>query len=881
MKRKMRLQSRLSLLLGVVVLFVVTLSVTVFSWFEGIALKEEVHRELLAQTRTISRRIGQLFYSSNWRFLLVGLQNDRANQPDIVYFFLTDVDGTILLAHDTALVGSRDPVVVQPTLDPDRIRFAGRFVNTASGFPDNDSFRIQEIPLKRDVPYRGGFRGRRGDRVFDTWWQVAYGGKALGHLRIGYSRSLLLSRLHRLQKNMLAAGVLLSLGLMLAGVLLVRRGLRPVVRLREALVDLNTGDVALFRERLERFSPLDVKNDTREIEDLRIAFDRMRCLLIRNWAKDDRYRAELEGEVERRTGELQAINRRLMEEVDVRQMAEDRLRRQNEYLEALHETVLGVVGRLEVTELFDVILARAGKLMDTPHGFLMIRDESSDVLKIAQTTGLFNEEKGACFRPGEGLSGRSWKLDRPMIVDDYASWPHAALKGADWLHSTLVVPLRETSGSVGVIGFGYEDPTRRFDDADQAILCRFAELAGIALSNAHLHTALQSELDGRRRAERENRDIQQQLFQAQKLEAIGKLAGGIAHDINNLLMAIQGHLSLMVLRRDAEGGDAHLRHMESLVESGSRMTRQLLGFARGGKYETRPTDVAVLVENTLDLYSRTRKDLVARTALAEDLAVIEVDRVQIEQVLMNLLVNAAQAMPKGGELFVVAENAVPDEALCTTRGLSRGPHVRIGIRDTGEGMSSDVMERIFDPFFTTRETGRGTGLGLSSAYGIMRNHGGCIEVESRPGKGSTFTLWLPASPRPVVAGPQAAGAVPRGTETLLVVDDEEKVRTVTVELLTALGYTVLEARDGAEALALHARNPGLDLVLLDLVMPRMGGADVFEAMMRQDPGVRVLLVSGYSIDGVARELLSMGAVGFLQKPFDMGTLARRVREAIR
>jgi PAS domain S-box-containing protein len=376
--------------------------------------------------------------------------------------------------------------------------------------------------------------------------------------------------------------------------------------------------------------------------------------------------------------------------------------------------------------------------------------------------------------------------------------------------------------------------------------------------------------------------MQEQLQQAQKLESLGTLAGGIAHDFNNLLMGIQGYASLMLLGM----GEGHphyekLKAIESQVQSGSELTRQLLGFARGGRYEVKPTDLGAILGKTALMFGRTKKEIRIHEKYEEMSWSVEADRGQIEQVFLNLLVNAWQAMPGGGDLFLETANVVLDREDGLSHSVSPGRYVRVSVTDTGVGMDERTRQRIFDPFFTTKKMGRGAGLGLASVYGIVKGHGGFIRVASEPGRGASFTIHFPASDKPLEEEPAPRPEMDGGQETILVADDEDLVRDVTREMLESLGYRVLTARDGEEALALYrSEESRIDLVILDLIMPGMGGGEVYDALRVHDPTVRVILSSGYSLDGKARQIMKRGIREFIQKPFRFEDLARKIRAVL-
>jgi nitrogen-specific signal transduction histidine kinase/CheY-like chemotaxis protein len=376
--------------------------------------------------------------------------------------------------------------------------------------------------------------------------------------------------------------------------------------------------------------------------------------------------------------------------------------------------------------------------------------------------------------------------------------------------------------------------------------------------------------------------LEDQLLQSQKMEAVGTLAGGIAHDFNNLLMGIQGRASLMATEIEPRHPAwEHIEAIETYVRNAADLTSQLLGFAQGGKYEIRPTDLNVLIKAHNRMFSRTRKELTVQGTYARDLPTVEVDRGQIKQVLLNIYLNAWQAMPDGGTIYVETAAVNLAEGDQTAADLAPGRFVRITVTDTGVGMDEAVCQRVFEPFFTTRPMGHGTGLGLASAYGIVKNHGGAINVYSEKGQGSAFSVYLPASAaRAETATPPPARLQP-GTGTILLVDDEQMIIEVGAAMLKRLGYDVLTAADGKSALRLYQREKArIDLVILDMVMPGMGGGATFDRLKAFDPDVRVLLSSGYSLNGQATEIIKRGCVGFIQKPFSMAQLSEKLKAAV-
>jgi two-component system, cell cycle sensor histidine kinase and response regulator CckA len=374
-----------------------------------------------------------------------------------------------------------------------------------------------------------------------------------------------------------------------------------------------------------------------------------------------------------------------------------------------------------------------------------------------------------------------------------------------------------------------------------------------------------------------------QVLQSKKMEAIATLAGGMAHDFNNLLMGIQGYVSLMLY--SMEQNNSHyekLKNIEELIRSGADLTKQLLEFASGGDYEVRATDLNEVLDKTATQFGRTKRELVIRKKYEGKLSSADVDRNQIEQVFLNLFSNAWQAMPAGGEVYLETNNVALDAVCVEPYSVSPGRYVKVSFADTGPGMDEGTREKVFEPFFTTREMGRGSGLGLASVYGIIRNHKGIIDVSSSKGRGSRFDIYLPASVEKVeeeVTAPVTRRLSDR--ETVLMVDDEKTVLMVSTELLEAMGYGVVATGSGKEAIELYRKQKdGIDVVILDMVLLDMGGGEVFEAMKEINPNIKVILSSGYTLDGQASVIMKQGCKAFIQKPFSMDDLSRKIREVL-
>lgn len=569
--------------------------------------------------------------------------------------------------------------------------------------------------------------------------------------------------------------------------------------------------------------------------------------------------------------------RRLQEYIfgleEIREKAED-LATEHEKLKYTQDLLMAILS----ATTHGICLVKDGKVVWCNKGMTNIFGWELDELVGKRGDILFPGAEG-CSNPDEWLFGDSCK--NGMIESEY----DLVSKGGEKVPCLATRrPLDENDFSRGCI-FSFTDFRERkkaeealqkaHDELEKRVEERTEELA-------RTNERLKKELAERKWGEEERKRLQSQLVQAQKLEAIGTLAGGIAHDFNNLLMGIQGNVSLMLTRFDPSHPHLErLRNVEKLVDSGSRLTRQLLGYARKGKYDVGPMDLNQLLEVTSDTFGRIRKDITISKEFGNNLRPIQADYGQIEQVLMNLLVNAGDAMPAGGSLFLKTVNVTHEDMTEKVYDPKPGKYVLLIVRDTGVGMDKKTQANIFDPFFTTKEMGRGTGLGLASVYGIIKGHAGYIDLESEKGKGTTFKVYLPATGEAVREEIGATDEVIKGTETVLLVDDEKIILDLGREMLESMGYHVLIAGGGEEAVdAFRKHQKSIDLVILDIVMPRMSGREVYDRLKEINPEIKVLIYSGYSIDGQAAKILEKGCDGFIQKPFDMEKLSKKIREIL-
>ena len=386
------------------------------------------------------------------------------------------------------------------------------------------------------------------------------------------------------------------------------------------------------------------------------------------------------------------------------------------------------------------------------------------------------------------------------------------------------------------------------------------------------------DITSRKLNEIERMQLEAELNKARKMEAIGTLAGGIAHDFNNLLMGIQGNISLMRLdMHNSVEIPQRLDGIERCVKRGSQLTRQMLGFAKSGKYNIETIDINKIVEDTVQLFARSRKTIKIYRNFGKNLWNVDADQGQVEQVLLNLLINSEQAMPDGGQIFLKTERIKPEARHLKRLGLKPGKYVRILVEDTGSGMDKKTQNRIFEPFFTTKEVGRGTGLGLASAYGIIKNHGGVIDVVSTPGLGSRFFIYLPASNNAAAVKIETRRGVVKGNGTILLVDDEDIIIEVGEKMLGCLGYRVIIARSGTQAVEIYQRRyQDIDMVVLDMIMPHTSGFETYTRLKEINPLVKVLLSSGYRDRGQAGEIVERDAQSFIQKPFDLSQLSQKI-----
>jgi signal transduction histidine kinase/CheY-like chemotaxis protein len=536
-----------------------------------------------------------------------------------------------------------------------------------------------------------------------------------------------------------------------------------------------------------------------------------------------------------------------------------------------------VTGR-DLPELFDKAVEAVRDGLDVPLCGLFEPVPGSDLLLVRAGSGWRDHTVGQLLHTVESGSAVSRVLLRGAPVIDDTPFVGGRGDGGDLLRehhaaTGVVVAIPGANGTSGALA-AYATAVRAFGPEDVHFLRAVANILAGAVDRKGVEQGLlQSEL---------------RLQSVQKMEAIGRLAGGIAHDFNNLVQAIGGYTEIL-LRRLPETDPLH-RNAEEIKKAGDRaagLTRQLLAFSRQQVLQPRVLQLNSVVINVESLLRRLiGEDIELETALAADLGPVRADAAQIEQVLMNLAVNSRDAMADGGTLTIETRNVVLTRAdQREAFAINAGPYVLLAVSDTGCGMSAETRARAFEPFFTTKLPGHGTGLGLSTVYGIVKQSDGYIWVDSEPGTGTRVRIYLPRVDEPVEAAevrrPQTLLSTPRGCETLLLVEDEEGVRDLIAEWLAGHGYRVLTASNGGEALALASREPRrIELLIADVVMPQMGGPALAERLLPTRPGMKVIYVSGYADEAIGDPRVLKAGAAFLQKPFSLDSLVRKVREIL-
>ena len=558
------------------------------------------------------------------------------------------------------------------------------------------------------------------------------------------------------------------------------------------------------------------------------------------------------------------------------------LRTRQVHLEALLEVSRQLSKIQPVESLLATIAEACGRLLDSDTvGF---RRVDGDELFLAGSWGdARNVMITERLRVGESLAGRVAVGGEPLVVTDLASDPritpaHRASFHSRGYQALLVIPVKVGERVVGVLSV-LSRRDEGFSAEDVMIATAFAAQAAVALENSRLYQEIQRAYD-------ELSQTQDQLAQASKMEAVGHLAGGVAHDFNNLLMVIMGRADVVLRGLDSKHSmRPAIQEITRTAQRAADLTHQLLAFSRKQVLKPAVLDLNSVIANLTEMLRRLiGEDIDLVAVLDPVLGRAKADLGQIEQIVMNLAVNARDAMPHGGQLTLETANVELDAEYARMHvGARPGSYVMLALSDTGVGMDPATQARIFEPFFTTKGPRKGTGLGLAMVYGIVKQSGGNIGVYSEPGQGTTFKIYLPKIDEPIDGSPASSplSSPSYGQETVLVVEDEEGVRTLVRDILEQSGYRVLEASHGAQAIEISERHPGpIHLFLTDVVMPEMGGRELVQRLGVLRPASRVLFMSGYTANAVVHRGALESETEFLQKPFTAATLARKVREIL-
>lgn len=546
-------------------------------------------------------------------------------------------------------------------------------------------------------------------------------------------------------------------------------------------------------------------------------------------------------------------------------------------VEALYNAAQRIRRSVDLKSTLESIVDTVVQVTGSDIVVLALADAGGKTLRYETTRGIPPSlVEDYVLQPGVGLMGLAAQTGAVVRSPDLAQDPRVSERGkaiarATGAQSALIVPLRDQQRMVGALA-AFSRQLAYFDPAQEERLRRLAEAAALAIVHA--------------REVAERQQAEEQLRQAQKMEAVSQLAGGVAHDLNNLLTVITGFSEILLSRLDpADRNRSAIEQIQKAAEGAASITRQLLTFSRQQIITPRPLDLNTLVTGMEDTLRRLLgEDIQMAMVLQPSLWQVNADPSQMQQVLVNLAANARDAMPHGGTLTVMTENMeVDDESARRHPGLQAGPYVVLTVTDTGNGMDAETLSRIFEPFFTTKERSRGTGLGLATVYGIVTQSNGYIDVQSGPGRGTTFRIYLPRhddGPPPEQTGHQMAGPAP-GRATVLLVEDEPMVRALAQHVLESNGYTVLVAEGGAKAVKLAQEYAGqIHLLLTDMVMPGLSGRELADRLTVQRPDLKVLYMSGYTQDVLLRQGLEDQTITFLQKPFTPTALIQKVRQAL-
>lgn len=572
----------------------------------------------------------------------------------------------------------------------------------------------------------------------------------------------------------------------------------------------------------------------------------------------------------------------IFEDITEQKKIRKELMLQHEYLSTLHTISLGMFRRLNLSDLLKAIILRASKITRIPNGFLYLYNPEKNVLEVKAGCGIHSDDVGLELEPGRGLSGKVFNSGEPMIVNDYQSWKDK-IKGApyDKAHSVISVPLVSGAKIEGVIGLGHETPGMEIEPEIIGVLEEFSAIAQIAIDNAKLFEQHKNEVLKRILVEKERKEIEAKLFQAQRLESIGTLAGGIAHDFNNILSSIMGFTQIAMSSVDKDSSvEEDLNEILKASLRAKDLVQQILTFARQSDENLNAVKVSLIAKEVLKfIRSSVPTTIEIRQNISSD-AKVMANPTQLYQVFLNIYTNAAQAMAeKGGCLDV----DLAEETLSGSKdSLPAGNYIKIKISDTGNGIPKDNIDKIFEPYFTTKQVGEGTGLGLSVVHGAIKRLKGDIWVNSVEGEGTTFTIFLPVVDEKEKVYEPEKGPLPMGDQQrVLFVDDEPTIAKVGRRMLESLNYKVTPLTDSTLALELFRSKPTtFEAVVTDWTMPKMTGDKLAMAIKKINPKIPVILCTGIQEEFSPEELEKFGLNYFYKKPISKYELAHALKKAI-
>ena len=575
---------------------------------------------------------------------------------------------------------------------------------------------------------------------------------------------------------------------------------------------------------------------------------------------------ELEERVQERTRQLAGLNLDLQNQVEVRKRAEVALQHRFDELQAMSQLSNFLARGIPDEAIFQEVLDVLERLQQGDRAAVRLIDAEGHMYFKAWRR-LSEDYRGALDK--DALWDPGDLPLRPIVIADMAVPEPSALHQLnlqEGIEAAVYIPLSYQGGLVGEFAVFY-DHQHNVDDEEVQLLQNIANYIDLALA--------------RRKGEDERVALEQRLRESQKMEALGQLAGGIAHDFNNMLTVITGYSELILANLGAD--ETLYQDVKAINDAGSRaaiLTGQLLTFSRTQVLRYRVLSINTVVDKMQALLQRViSEDIKLIVDLERDLSYVKADPGQLEQVLMNLIVNACDAMPRGGELVIRTANIELGEDLVYDARPQPGPYAKLEVSDTGCGMSEEILSHIFEPFFTTKSSGKGTGLGLATVYGIVSQSSGYIDISSQPDQGTTCSIYLPEAE--ALPMKQSKGEAPQGTETLLLAEDEDEVRELASRILRDHGYAVLETCGGSEALDLAKSHADpIHLLLTDVVMPGLSGRELAQQLELLRPDIKILYMSGYTDDTVLRHGIQEEKMPFLQKPFVPETLALKVREVL-